>query len=189
MIEATGRLVFARVEGKHSAIPFKLVVQERIPRFLSRVEARSGSYRQGGPQRDGTSGKSRLTCARYTCGQGSIASRSQRGQNRFLIIREISLRTKNIRVRQQGNRILCVLSQACKTHKQKGFVFLDGEAQCSPVLLAIQGILDGLALRIGLSRIKRRARLQRLIEGKRVACIKNIVTEKAVETAVHPVGA
>jgi len=47
-----------------------------------------------------------------------------------------------------------------------------------PVLLAIQGILDGLALRIGLSRIKRRARLQRLIEGKRVACIKNIVTEK-----------
>jgi len=33
MIEATGRLVFARVEGKHSAIPFKLIVQNVFRAF------------------------------------------------------------------------------------------------------------------------------------------------------------
>src|SRR5260370_2851563 len=55
VIEAAGRLVFARVERKHSAASFKLAVQERIPRDLSRVHARRRRYSQSAGQLGGTS--------------------------------------------------------------------------------------------------------------------------------------
>src|ERR1035441_76751 len=71
----------------------------------------------------------------------------------------------------------------------EGFVFLDGEADCAAELLTIKRILDRLALCIGRGRIERHSRLQRLTKRKWVAGIHRIITEKAVETAMHVVGA
>ena len=71
----------------------------------------------------------------------------------------------------------------------KVLFFLDGEADCAAELLTIKRILDRLALCIGRGRIERHSRLQRLTKRKWVAGIHRIITEKAVETAMHVVGA
>ncbi len=188
VIEAAGRLVFARVERKHSAASFKLAVQERIPRDLSRIQTGRRRYSQSAGQRGGTS-RGRYWELPIEARHGGRASAREPLQNRNLIIRWITLRAKNFGIREKGNGVLRVLAQAFKSGEQEGLVLLDREAQCSAVLLAAQGVFHVFALRVGQDGIKSLARLQRLTEGEGIGCIKNIVTEKAVETAVHSVGA
>src|SRR5258708_31245540 len=56
VIEAAGCLILARIEGKESAVPFKLAGKERIPRGLTRTQTRSRRYGQSAGQRGGTIG-------------------------------------------------------------------------------------------------------------------------------------
>src|SRR6266849_5213772 len=56
VIEAAGCLIFACIEGKESAVPFKLADKECIPRGLTRTQTRSWGYGQSAGQRGGTSG-------------------------------------------------------------------------------------------------------------------------------------
>src|SRR5258708_5812611 len=139
VIEAAGRLVFARVERKHSAASFKLAVQERIPRDLSRVQARRRRYSQSAGQRGGTS-RGRYWELPIEARHGGRASAREPLQNRNLITRWITLRAKNFGIREKGNGVLRVLAQAFKSGEQEGLVLLDREAQCPAVLLAAQGV-------------------------------------------------
>src|SRR5258705_7975667 len=73
VIEAAGCLVLARGERKHSAVSFKLAVQEGIPRDLPRTQPRRRRYSQSAGQRDGTS-RGRYCAPPVEAGHGARAS-------------------------------------------------------------------------------------------------------------------
>ncbi len=94
--------------------------------------------------------------------------------------------SKNVAVREQGDRVLRIGAQPFVCQVQKCFVFSNGEAHIAAKLLAIEGVLYRRALR---GQGERLSRYQRLRESKGVASIHGIVAEKAEESPVQIIGA
>src|SRR5260370_4166019 len=187
VIQPAGGLISARVEWEQAAVGFKLAVQERIPRDLTRTQTRRGRYSQSAGQRGGTS-RGRYRGPPVEAGHGGRAACRQRAQNCSLIIRRISLRAKNSGIRDKRNGVLRVLPQAFKSSEQECLVFMNGKADDAAVLLAAQGVFHVAALRVGQGRIKSLARLQRLTEGKGIGGIQCVVAEKAIKASMKPGG-
>src|SRR5260370_39098355 len=90
VVQPAGGLISARVEWEQAAVGFKLAVQERIPRDLTRTQTRRRRYSQSAGQRGGTS-RGRDCGPPVEAGHGGRASCRQRVQNFNLIFRRIGL--------------------------------------------------------------------------------------------------
>src|SRR5229473_5464283 len=180
MIEAAGRQVLSGVVIEQASVCFQRVYEKSVQRVLAHGKPCELADRQAILQKTRANRCGHLRLAVET-GHRSISLRSQCGENGSLR----GGRTKNVCIRQQGNRILGVLPQASEGEERKGFVFLDREAGRAPKLVAAQGILGRLALTVRLSWIEDLTGLQRLSASKRVSGVHGIIAEISVEAAVQ----